>query len=143
MKHRPLHVYAVNRTLKIEMHYEVFGTCFQHAFLPADVILLAMSLPLRFPLSVILQVELVSLTILDPIMWSCFFVCVYVCRGNLKLFFARKNLKTLHRDGSLLKMGMYFVCTLYSHLYESMFLHTFNQFQINPLCCTPWEVMLA
>lgn len=38
-------------------------------------------------------------------------MCVYACRGNLRLFFARKNLKILHRDGSLLKMGMYSVCT--------------------------------
>lgn len=99
---------------------------FQRTFFPADIILLAMSLLLRFPLSVLLHVELVSLTIFDRIMWSSFFVCVYVCRGNLKLFFARKNLKILHRDGSLLKMGMYSVCTLYGHLYKSVLLHTFN-----------------
>ena len=57
-------------------------------------------------------------------------MCVYVCRGNLKLFFARKNLKILHRDGSLLKMGMYSLCPLYSHLYNSKFLHSFNQFDV-------------
>lgn len=80
MKHWPLHVHAVNRALKIEMHYEVFGA-FSTLFSQPTSSCWLCRCPYDSP-CVLPHVELVSLTILD-LLCEVVSLCVYMYAGEI------------------------------------------------------------